>query len=555
MTRRNWLTAAGAAAQVVSSAQAPQQPGISDTVIANVNRSVENLLGRQVLDPGSRFRGGIPDADGLFWHGTTGSICEMFGVAYMCDRTKYYKNPLMIERMKLAVDWVTKGITKDGNIDLPITNFNSTPDTAFFTNPVATIAVLARRYKVPEITGLVEPLLHRVGEGLLHGGVHTPNHRWVVTSALAQLYELFGDVQYRNRANQWLNEGIDMDPDGQFSERSTTVYNTVSDRGLTMAAIKLNRPDLLDYVRRNLDSMMYLLHPGNEVVTEISKRQDKNVRAKPDRYWFPAKYLAVKDNNGLYEAFAEAGIGGQQLSLLLEYPELQKPVAAKPLPDNYVKIFPTVGIARIRRGKTSATLQFTGADRVFCLRRGQVVMNGIRFASAFFGKAQFIPTAGGPKDGGFEFTQSLEGPYYQPLDTKPEPPIIYHDQWGASWKNRKKSGISKLNQSVFVQEDANGFSVRIQSAGTNDVPVAVEVSFAPGGVLEGCEKLKGEDQYLLPAGKTGSYRVGDDVLKFGPGLSETRYVNVRGALPKLDGTSVYLTGYTPFDRTIRFDWA
>jgi hypothetical protein len=358
-----------------------------------------------------------------------------------------------------------------------------------------------------------------------------------------------------NRANQWLAEGIDQDPDGQFSERSTTVYNTVSDRGLTMAAIKLKRPELFDYVRRNLDSMMFLLHPGNEVVTEISKRQDKNVRAKPDRYWFPAKYLAVKDNNGLYESFAQAGIGGQQLSLLMEYPELQKAVTPKPLPENYVKVFPTVGIARIRRGKTSATIQYTGADRVFCLRRGDLVMNGIRFASAFFGKAQFIPTSGGAKDGGYEFSQSLEGPYYQPLDAKPEPPIIYHDQWGASWKNRKKSGICKLTQSAFVKEDANGFSVRIQASGTNDVPVAVEISFAPGGVLEGCEKLKGDDQYLLPKDKMASYKVGSDVLKFGPGLSENHYVNVRGALPKLDGTSVYLTGYTPFDRTIRFDWA
>ncbi|BDC49584.1 hypothetical protein F183_A19000 [Bryobacterales bacterium F-183] len=553
MTRRNWLSAAGAAAQVVS-AQA-QTSGISDAVIANANRGVENLLGRQVLDPKSRFRGGIADADGLFSHGTVGAIVEVFGAAYLCDRTKYYKNPLLIERMQLAVDWVMRGISKEGNIDLPITNFNSTPDTAFFTNPVATIAVLARRYKAPEVTAIVEPLLRRVGQGLLHGGVHTPNHRWVVTSALAQLHELFGGTEYLNRANQWLNEGIDMDPDGQFSERSTTVYNTVSDRGLTIAAIKLKRPDLLEYVRRNLDSMMYLLHPGNEVVTEISKRQDKNVRAKPDRYWFPAKYLAVQDNNGLYEAFAQAGINGQQLSLLLEYPELQKPVQAKPLPENYVKVFPTVGIGRIRRGKTSATLQFTGADRVFCLRRGDVVMNGIRFASAFFGKAQFIPTSGGPKGKGYEFTQSLEGPYYQPLDAKPEPPIIYHDQWGASWKNRKKSGICKLTQSATVTEDANGFSVRIQASGTDDVPLAVEISLAPGGVLEGCEKLKGEDQYLLPEGKTASYRVGSDVLKFGPGLSETQYVNVRGALPKLDGTSVYLTGYTPFDRTIRFEWA
>lgn len=550
MTRRTMLAAAGAATQVVSHGAALTQ--IPTELVQRTDKAVESLLARQVTDAGSKYRGAIPNADELHEPGTIAGLIELCGVSFLYEGSKFHNSAMLLERIRMGVDYVTRvGMTREGNINLLITNFNSTPDTAFFTNPVATIAVLARRAKAAELTNIVEPLLHRVGQGLLHGGVHTPNHRWVVSSALAQLHELFGDEAYLKRANQWLSEGIDMDADGQFSERSTTVYNTVSDRGLTMAAIKLKRPELLDYVRRNLDAMMYLLHPGNEVVTEISKRQDKNVRAKPARYWFPAKYLAVKDGNGLYESFAQAGIDGQQLSLLLEYPELQQTVAAKPLPDNYRKVFPVVGIARVRRGLTSATMQFTGGDRVFCLRRGNVVMNGVRFATSFFGKGQFIPQQGGPKGDGYEFTQALRGPYYQPLEKTES--IIYHEQWGESWKRRKQSGVCELQQSAFVKEEKNGFSIRLQAKGTDEVPLAVEISFAPGGVLEGCEKLK-DDSYLLTAGAQGSYRVGKDVLRFGPGLRQHRYVDVRGALPKLDGTSVYLTGYTPFDHTIRFEW-
>jgi hypothetical protein len=553
MTRRNWLAATGAATQLVSSAQLPKTTGIPQDLVQRTDKAVESYLSRQITDPSSRFRGGIPDADELVAHGTVGGIIDLFGTCFLYEGSKHHKSPLMLERIRLAIDFVLRGLSKEGNISLPITNFNSTPDTAFFTNPVATVAVLARRANATELTNLVEPLLHKVGQGLLHGGVHTPNHRWVVSSALAQLYDLFKTDDYKKRANQWLSEGIDMDADGQFSERSTTVYNTVSDRGLTITAIKLNRPELLDYVRRNLDSMMYLLHPGNEVVTEISKRQDKNVRAKPDRYWFPAKFLAVRDNSGLYESFAQAGINGQQLSLMLEYPELQKTVKAEPIPENYSKVFPVVGIARVRRGITSATMQFSGGDRVFCLRRGDVVMNGVRFASAFFGKGQFIPTKGGPKGKGYEFTQSLDGPYYQPLEAKPNPPIIYHEQWGESWKQRQQSEVGHLKQSAFVTEEKNGFSMRIQASGTAaDVPLTIEISFAPGGVLEGCEKLS-DEAHLLTAG-TGSYRVGKDVIRFGPGMKHHRYVNVRGALPKLDGTSVYITGYTPFDHTLRFEF-
>jgi len=555
MTRRQMLSAS---TQVAVAAAATTTSAIPADLVQRSEKGVESMLAGQNNDPKSRHRGGIPDADGLYSPGTAGGIVELLGTCFLYEGSKFFKKPLMLQGMRLAIDFVNRGITAEGNIDLPITNFNSTPDTAFFVNPIATVAVLARRAKAAELSNLLEPLLLRVGKGLVNGGVHTPNHRWVVTSALAQLHELFGaqDGSYLKRANQWLSEGIDMDADGQFSERSTTVYNTVSDRGLAFAALKLNRPDLLEPVRRNLQSMLYLLHPGNEVVTEISKRQDKNVRAKPDRYWFPAKLLAVRDDNGSFESFAQAGAMGQQLSLLLEYPELQRKVTPTPLPDQYEKIFPVVGIGRIRRGKTSATLQFTDSDRVFCLRRGDVVMNGIRFASAFFGKGQFLPGQGGPgKDGTYEFTQDLTGPYYQPLDhPESEPRIVLHQQWGESWQRRRQSGVCKLTQSVVVKEDKNGFTVRVRAEGTNEVPLAVEISFAPGGVLEGCEKMR-DDVYLL--GPSAVYRQGADAVRIsGPtGTAPHRYVNVRGALPKLDGTSVYVTGYTPFDRTIRFHWA
>ena len=44
---------------------------------------------------------------------------------------------------------------------------------------------------------------------LITGGIHTPNHRWVVSCALTKLYELWPDQRYMDRANQWLRENID----------------------------------------------------------------------------------------------------------------------------------------------------------------------------------------------------------------------------------------------------------------------------------------------------------------------------------------------------------
>ena len=540
-----------AAATAAASQSLRADTGIPKDLVEAWDKGVERMLQQQVTGASSKYRGALPDADGLHAPGAIAGLIQILGTTYLHDGSKFHKHAELLERIRLGVGFVNRGLSKDGNIYLPITNFNSTPDGGFFVNPVATVALLARRAGAAELSKEIEPLLRTMGGGLAKGGVHTPNHRWVVSSALAQLYELFGDASYRKRVDQWLAEGIDMDADGQFSERSTTVYNTVCDKALVIIANKMKRPELFEHVRRNLDALEYLVHPGGEVVTEFSKRQDRNQRAKLDRYWFPLQYMSGADQNGRYEAMARLAAPGRDLSLLIEYPELRREVAPAALNENFLKTFPVVGVTRIRRGFTSATIHHKENDRFFSVRRGDVVINAVRFASAFFGKGQFVASYGVNRGGTFELTQELEGPYYQPLE-KPET-IVYHEQWSDSRKRRKRTEVCKLRQSAIITEDKNGFSVRMQSSGTNEVPLAVEISFAPGGTLEGCEKLR-DDVHLL-AEASGVYRVGSNAIRFGPGLKMHRYVNVRGALPKLEGTSVYLTGLTPFDHTLRFDWA
>ena len=48
----------------------------------------------------------------------------------------------------------------------------------------------------------------------------------------------------------------------------------------------------------------------------------------------------------------------------------------------------------------------------------------------------------------------------------------------------------------------------------------------------------------------GQYKKGDDVIKFGPGTVTHKWAEMRGMLPKQNGNSVYITGYTPFKHTI-----
>ena len=263
MTRREILAAAAAAGTTA----AAQPPAVEQAIVARHDGTVERYLKQQITDPAHRYRGSFPDAHGLFHAMTAGGLIDTFTSAFLLPQSRFHKRPELLERILLAAECLGRQQNAEGNVDLVITNFNSPPDTGFVVHNVAAAAHNARRYGVPEIEVAVAPFLKKAGPALARGGVHTPNHRWVVCAALAQIHALFPDSAYVRRIGQWLAEGIDIDSDGQYSERSTLVYNVVTNRALIVMAAKMNRPELLEPVRRNLDSMLYLLHPGYEVVT------------------------------------------------------------------------------------------------------------------------------------------------------------------------------------------------------------------------------------------------------------------------------------------------
>jgi hypothetical protein len=529
-------------------------PAVDPAILKRHDENVAHLLERQVTDAASRWRGGYLDDSGLCNPHSAGGILDAFTAAFLHPGSRYHRAPLLVERMRLAAAHLAARQNPEGNIDLVTTNFNSPPDTGFVVHNVATAACLARRYGLDEVFGLLQPFLRRAGAGMARGGIHTPNHRWVVASALAQINELLPDPSYVRRIDQWLGEGVDIDADGQYSERSTLVYNVVTNRALIVLAAKLNRPALLDPVRRNLDALLYLLHPGDEVVTEISRRQDLNARGTVAPYWFALKYMALQDGDGRFNALARRWLPrAAGLSALMEYPELLEPGPPDaPLPDDYERSMPALGIVRLRRGPRSATLLLGGGSRFFTFRNGGAIVHAVRFASAFFGKGQFVPQRAQKRGSGYYFEQRLEAGYYQPLDP---PRRVAPEEIGAVRSRRRVTEICRLEQSAEVRETPRGFELRLRSQGTSDVPVAVEINLGEGGRLEGCVPLPGlADAWLLETGQAG-YRLGNDALRFGPGTASHRYVQVRGAEPRLPGESVYLTGLTPFDHTLRIEAA
>lgn len=526
----------------------PPQP-----LVERHDRNLAALLEKQITDPSQRACGAYPDAYGMTSAGAAGGIADAATAAFLCPRSRYYKDTALLERVRLAAGFLDRVQHPDGTIDLLITNFHSPPDTGFVVHGVATAACLARRAGAREIVALLEPFLVKAGGALAAGGVHTPNHRWVVSSAMAQVNEVFPDPRYVKRIDQWLAEGIDIDSEGQYDERSTSIYNTVSDRAFTVLAAKLKRPELLDPVRRNLDAMMYLMHPDYEVVTEVSHRQDQYQRGDMGRYWFPLRYLAALDRNGRYATVARAfDERSGSLSAMLEYPEMAQLPPSEAPPADYEKLFPQMKVARIRRGPLSATLLLEGDTRFFSARKGGAVVEAVRFATSFFGKGQFTPAQYSRDGASYVLSQPLEGPYFQPFDP---PRKVAAGEWTILRPQRRQSNICRLQQTASLRETPHGFRLRLRAQGTNNVPLAVEINLRPGGKLDGCRPVdEVKDAYLLGAG-SAVYTVGADSVRIGPGAEPPHtWTQMRGAAPKLPGTSVYLTGYTPFDHSLDIEF-
>jgi hypothetical protein len=575
MKRRNFLTL-GASAVVVGAlganrtrAAAPA-PAVTNDLLRELIRAndaaIPAQLRKQERRASHRWLGGMPNEYGIHTVGGAAGFLSSLTCAAFAPDSKYFKSTELVDPMRLAVRYLLAAQHDDGTVDLYSTNFHSPPDAAFILEVLSPTCVLLRASPVPALAAIATELgrfIVKGADGLVTGGIHTPNHRWVVCGALAWANSLFPNPRYVARVDQWLAETVDLDPDGQYTEKSTTVYSPIVDRALITVARLLQRPALLDPVRRNLEMTLYYVHPDGEVVTEASRRQDRYQRGSMARYYFSYRYLALHDGNGRFAAMARQiertarpQLGGELSSFLTEPGLLRALPADAPLPTDYAKVFAYSNLARIRRGPASGTI-LAGNTTLFSFRRGSAALEAVRFASAFFGKGQFTGDTLEVRDGRYVLRQKLDGPYFQPLSkdqiaggeqVKMAPNGTLATDSRAA---RTRSNIQVFESVVEITETGGKFELAISITGTDDVPVAVELAFRHGGTLHGVEAVADvKDAFLLRSG-TGRYVLGGDTIEFGPGRAEHTYTQVRGALPKWDGQSVYLTGFTPFQTTLR----
>jgi hypothetical protein len=532
---------------------APLPDAVPANLLANAERRAEDILKRQVLDESQAAYGGYLDAYGLLTPQAGAGVMGALGAVWLCPGSRFHRDKEVARRLELGARFLDRMQLPSGNIDLLSTNFDSPPDTGFVVHAVAPVAILAQRAGETELLRAVQPFLRKAGKAMAIGGIHTPNHRWVVAAALALLNHLEPDAAYTRRAAEWLAEGIDIDADGLYTERSPLVYTPVVNRSLIYMAEFLNRAELLEPVERSLQAALWLMHPNGELVTELSGRQDQNMIGSMGVNWLALQYLAQRAANPVYAQLAQRfqQDHGDLLPWLL-LPQMQqrstKP-AGEP-PARYEKDFRDACIWRYRHDQLSDTVLYRGYDRVLAIRKGDAVLEALRFGSAFFGKGQFVSQESRRDGDTFTITQQLRAPYYQPLDPPrriPSDPIA----WGQSRQNRKQTEIAELTQQCIVRREGQAFVVTIEVSGTPNVPVSVEMNIRNGVEISNVRSAPMGSDSFLTTGEPLLLRAGGQELRVEAAAATHGYTQLRGALPKLPGRSVYLTGASPFRQNLR----
>lgn len=541
-----------------------------------------------------------------------GGLVMALSAAWANPVSKYHHDPSLVPLMEndataLAARQNQSGLFDSGNLDSP-------PDTGFMVDGLCKAQTLLLQDDSPETKGIrdeLEKIIRKTGPGMLTGGIHTPNHRWHVCSTLAHINSLYPDKAYLERIEDWLGEGLDIDSDGQWAERSSNYNSAVNNPAMMNLALLLKRDEFLEPIRRNLDMTLYYVEPDGLMETVASRRQDqrRGSRNAIHQYYSLYRLLAVVDGNGVFASMARhiernymreiargSGRNSALVNLLTEPIFGAKLPELAPLPENYQKLFPNSKVVRYRRGDITATIN-GGNDAAlgfgfasglamnpafFRMNKGKVVLDSVRMTPAFFNTGFFFPQELTRIDGGFMLRETRKVPYHLPL---PKDFRRADGQYALTPDGRFYSKLDfpdrpkdykTLVSTVAIRENNGSFTLDFDVSGYDGVPVTVELCFRRGGTLDGViltgsgnaaggatdgragRSMRDDPESFRMNDEWGSYSIDGDTIEFGPGVWEHSRIGMEGEQfsvyngeLKADGLRVYMTGTTPFKHSVK----
>ena len=490
-------------------------------LVSAAEKKLENMLTMICTDETSLYRGALDDQyNSLLEPGTGSGLIHSCCVLYSCKESRYFRDPALLPVIHDACEMILRTAHPDGTSDFLATNF--------YTPASFEIISLCRGYKLfakymednaaeLSLRDLMIRTISHWGNGCLNGGFHTPNHRWVESAAMAMCYNITGDPALLTKINCYLSEGIDCDEYGEFTERSMGTYNPINDNAMMILAEELHKPELYEYVKRNMELTFSYYESDGTVFTRNSTRQDSAYdRTFPSRIWYYLYLWAgelfgepryLKFAADMFQTSAMNGEGVPEcLWLYLERPKLQTlepDLTDISIPTEYHSFYPNSRILRVRKGDFSYTLLSRNPDFLH-IKFGTQTMT-LRMCSSFFAVAQFAPETITKTETGYRMTFRGHGEY---KGLFPEPPA------SPDWDKMDHSlrpviHSCDLDYTLDITDLEDGVSLHIRVDNTPRVPFKLEFVLPAGVKLE-------TDQVILtttPDGelaiKEGSMRIED----------------------------------------------
>ncbi|MGN6425294.1 MAG: hypothetical protein ACTHMF_00645 [Leifsonia sp.] len=461
-------------------------------------------------------------------------------------------------------------------------NVQSPPDSAFTINDACDVHHLLRDADaalVP-LREALAAVIRAAAPALLAGGVHTPNHRWELSAALARIHRSFPDDRLVARVDEWLAEGVDIDADGWFSERSPNYAAAVSIPSLTAIADILDRPALRAAVLRNLELTLSLIGADGAVETLASRRQDQGTRFPLGRYAVAFRRAAIDTVRGDLAWAAERAVrdGVDDAGVLAEL--LLDPSLADALPPSEAPAFPetivhpTVALA-VRRGSAAEVVVYGGSDYArhrgirsglandptfLRLLAGEAVLDSVRLSRTFFGlgpfRAEGLEAAA---DGSLLLGERVAAGYYQPLpaerrDAGGDYALTDDGRFSAAMAFGERAVDEvELRTTIAVRPRDDGADLDVAIEGPR-VGFSIELAFRTGGVLD-VPGPRPEDGAFVLTGPIARYTAGGDAIRvevdgldpvahpiaYAPG-EDYAYL---GGTDQADGVRLLIGGATP----------
>ena len=474
-------------------------------------------------------------------------------------------------------------------------NLVSPPDSGFTVNDLClAMELVSLNSCSPEVKAVVnEPLLaiaRKAAPAVLVGGIHTPNHRWEISSALVGLGVLLDDKRLIERAHQWLAEHIDIQSDGLYSERSPNYAAHVSNPCLIAMARRLHREDFLDVVNNSLKANALLMQPNGTLETMQSRRQDQFESYDPEPFLSQARLLANIKADADVVAFAhelserDVDDPSRHLTELLidervcaVLPQMQSGHDAAPrivdFPDT--KMSRALWLGDTARPKQTATV-YAGSDFDATYRVASGLANNaslmdyhtrdlsvstVRLAPDFFDIGPLRPTT--IQRTGMHWTaqESRTSGYYQPLEeafiqSDGCYPMSYEGRFFAqmSFDKRHRDDMT-LHSTVDVELSDNGFNMRVHFDGPRTTFACVLGLVGEGLHIEAGAEFDGS-MWAVQAGSAVVAQAGGSRLTITheeeAGTAPTAYdpgetVTFVGGGARIVGTPVKFSGVTSSD--------